>query len=57
MKKRKKGRRFTISAVWQAPEPRAIEMELEDLTIFIHRMNKDVLPIIGEGLWKRAPPR
>ena len=35
---------------------RAIEMELEDLTISIHRMKKDVLPIIEEGGWKRAPP-
>ena len=46
MKKRKKGRRFTISAVRQALEPRAIEMEPEELAIYVRRAEQEVLPII-----------
>src|SRR5260221_3678586 len=48
MKKRKKGRRFTNSAVRQAPEPRTIEMEPEDLAVYVRRAEKEVLPIIKE---------
>ena len=48
MKKRKQGRRFTSSAVRQAPEPRAIEMEPEDLAVYVRRAEKEVLPIIKE---------
>ncbi len=48
MKKRKKGRRFTISAVRQALEPRAIEMEPEELAVYVRRAEKEVLPIIKE---------
>ncbi len=48
MKKRKKGRRFTSSAVRQAPEPRTIELEPEDLAVYVRRAEKEVLPIIKE---------
>src|SRR5579872_5461836 len=49
MKKRKKRGHFTISAVRQAPRPRSIdEMELEELTMFVRRAEKKVLPIIKE---------
>src|SRR6266851_1044533 len=48
MKKRKKGRRFTSSAVRQSPEPRTIEMEPEDLAVYVRRAEKEVLPIIKE---------
>ncbi len=48
MKKRKKGRRFTNSAVRQAPEPRAIEMEPEELAMYVRRAEKKVLAIIKE---------
>jgi hypothetical protein len=48
MKKRKKGRRFTISATRQSPEPHAIEMEPEDLVVYVRRAEKEVLPIIKE---------
>jgi hypothetical protein len=56
MKKRKKGHHLKTWAIRQSPEPRAIELEPEDLTISIRREEKDVLPIIGVGRWKRAPP-
>jgi hypothetical protein len=46
MKKRKKGRCFTISAVRQALEPRAIEMEPEELAVYVRRAEQEVLPII-----------
>src|SRR6266487_358692 len=48
MKKRKKGRRFTIPAIRQLPEPRPIEMEPEELAMYVRRAEKDVLPIIKE---------
>ncbi len=48
MKKRKKGRRFTISAVRKAPEPRAIAMEPEELATYVRRAEKEVLPISKE---------
>ena len=48
MKKQKKGRRFSISAVRQAPEPRAIEMEPEELAVYFCHTEKKVLPIIKE---------
>ncbi len=48
MKKRKKGRRYSISAVRKSPEPRTIEMEPEDLAVYIRRAEKEVLPIIKE---------
>jgi hypothetical protein len=48
MKKQKKGRRFSISAVRQAPEPRAIEMEPEELAVYFCHAEKKVLPIIKE---------
>ena len=46
MEKRKKGRHFTFSAVRQALEPRAIEMEPEELAVYVRRAEKEVLPII-----------
>ncbi len=49
MKKRKKGRRFTSSAVQQVPELRVIEMEPEELAMYVRRAEKEVLPIIEEG--------
>lgn len=48
MKKRKKGRRFTIAAAKQAPGPRIIEMEPEELAVYVHRAEKEVLPTIKE---------
>jgi hypothetical protein len=48
MKKRKKGRRFTISAVRQSSQQRASEMEPEDLAVYVRRAEKEVLPIIKE---------
>jgi hypothetical protein len=50
MKKRKKGRRFTISAVRQASEPRAIETEPEALAVYVRRAEKEVLPITKDML-------
>ena len=48
MKKRKKGRRFTSSAVRQAAEPRTIELEPEELVRYVRRAEEEVLPIIKE---------
>ena len=48
MKKRKKRRGFTIPAVRQLSEPRSIEMEPEELAIYVRRAEKEVLPIIKE---------
>src|SRR6266704_5924553 len=48
MKKRKKRRGFTIPAVRQLSEPRSIEMEPEDLAIYVRRAEKNILPIIKE---------
>lgn len=48
MKKRKKGRRFQTWAIRQAPQPRIIEIEPEDLAPYVSRAEKDVLPIIEE---------
>src|SRR6266849_2783775 len=48
MKKRKHGRRFTISASRQSSRQRAMEMEPEDLAVYVRRAEKDVLPIIKE---------
>src|SRR5260370_11713721 len=48
MKKRKKGRRCTSSAVRQARGPRTIELEPEELAVYVGRAEKEVLPIIQE---------
>ncbi len=48
MKKRKQGRCFSISAIRQSSEPRAIEEEPEDLVVYVRRVEKEVLPIIKE---------
>ena len=48
MKKRKKGRRFTFSTSQQSSQHRSTEMEPEDLTVYIRRAEKQVLPIIKE---------
>jgi hypothetical protein len=48
MKKRKKGRRFNTSAVWQSPRQRTVELEPEELAIYVRRAEKEVLPIIKE---------
>jgi hypothetical protein len=48
MKKRKHGRRFTISATRQSSQLRTIEMEPEELAVYIRRAEKEVLPIIKE---------
>ncbi|HYU72212.1 MAG TPA: hypothetical protein VEL31_05995 [Ktedonobacteraceae bacterium] len=48
MKKRKKGRRFNISAVRQSLQQRAIETEPEALAVYVRRAEKEVLPIIKE---------
>ncbi len=48
MKKRKHGRRFTISATRQSSQLRTIEMEPEELAVYIRRAEKGVLPIIKE---------
>jgi hypothetical protein len=48
MKKRKKGRRFTISAVRQASGQRTIEKEPEELAVYVRRADKDVLTINKE---------
>src|SRR6266496_6159974 len=48
MKKRKKRRGFTIPAVRQLSETRSIEMETEELAIYVRRAEKEVLPIIKE---------
>ncbi len=51
MKKRKQGRRFTISASRQAPHQRANEMMPEELIVYVRRAEKEILPIIkGMGL-------
>lgn len=46
MKKRKRRRRFNISAVRQPPEPWAMETEPEALAVSVQRAAKEVLPII-----------
>ncbi len=48
MKKRKKGRRFNTSAVRQSPRQRTVELEPEELAIYVRRAEKEVLPIIKE---------
>lgn len=48
MKKRKHGHRFTISATRQSSQLRTIEMEPEELAVYIRRAEKEVLPIIKE---------
>jgi hypothetical protein len=48
MKKRKKGRRYNISAVRQSLQQRAIETEPEALAVYVRRAEKEVLPIIKE---------
>jgi hypothetical protein len=48
MKKRKHRRRFTISANRQSSQQPAIEMEPEDLAVYVRRAEKEVLPIIKE---------
>src|SRR5438045_1097061 len=48
MKKRKKGQRFTISAVRQTPEPCAFVQKSEDLAVYVRRTEKKVLLIIKE---------
>jgi hypothetical protein len=48
MKKRKKGRRFTSLAVRQASGPRTIELEPEELAVYVRRAEREVLPIIKD---------
>ncbi len=48
MKKRKKGRRFTISSIRQPSQQRTSEMEPEDLAVYVRRAEKEVLPIIKD---------
>jgi hypothetical protein len=48
VKKRKHGRRFTISANRQSSQQRAMEIEPEDLAVYVRRAEKEVLPIIKE---------
>ena len=46
MKKRKKGRRFFLSALRQVPEPRTVEMEPDSLVTCMRRAEAEVLPLI-----------
>jgi hypothetical protein len=48
MKKRKKGRRYSHTTAHRSSHPRTIEMEPEELVPYIHRAEKDVLPVIKE---------
>src|SRR5260370_5156475 len=48
MKKRKKGRRFSLPTVLQVPEPRTVEMEPDSLVTCMHRAEAEVLPIIKD---------
>jgi hypothetical protein len=48
MKKRKHGRRFTNAVNRQSSQHRAMEMEPEDLAVYVRRAEKDILPIIKE---------
>jgi hypothetical protein len=48
MKKRKHGRRLTISANRHASQQRAMEMEPEDLAFYMRRAEKDMLPLIKD---------
>lgn len=48
MKKRKKGRRFFLSAARQVPEPRTVEMEPDSLVTCMRRAEAEVLPIITD---------
>ncbi len=48
MKKRKKGRRFSISSIRQPSQQRTSEMEPEDLAVYVRRAEKEVLPIIKD---------
>ncbi|SRR6266566_5177027 len=48
MKNRKKGWRFTISAVLQASGQRTIKMESEELAVYVRRAEKEVLPSIKD---------
>jgi hypothetical protein len=57
MKKRKKGRRFTISAVQQALKPHAIEMGPEELAVYVRRAENEVLPIIKKMYLGRRAAR
>ncbi len=48
MKKRRKGRRFFLSAPRQVSEPRTIEMEPDSLVTCMRRAEAEVLPIITD---------
>jgi hypothetical protein len=48
MKKRKKGRRGSHTTAHRSSHPQTIEMEPEELVPFLHRAEKDVLPMIKE---------
>ncbi len=48
VKKRKKGRRFTFSTSQQSSQHRSTEMEPEDLSVYVRRAEKQVIPIIKE---------
>jgi hypothetical protein len=48
LKKRKKGRHFTITANQQSSSQRAGSMEPENLAVYVRRAEKEVLPIIKE---------
>src|SRR5437879_552947 len=47
MKKRKQGRRFHGTS-HRSSRPRTIEMEPEDLVVYVRRAEKEVLPIIKD---------
>ena len=47
MKKRKQGRRFHGTS-HRSSRPRIIEMEPEDLVVYVHRAEKEVLRIIKD---------
>jgi hypothetical protein len=46
VKKRKKGRRFTFSTSQQSFQHRSTDMEPEELTVYVRRAEKHILPII-----------
>jgi len=48
MKKRKKERRRSHATAHRSSHPRTIEMEPEELVPYIHRAEKEVLPVIKE---------
>ena len=47
-RKNKRGRPFKCRAPLQTPPPRTIEMEPEELAVYVRRAEQEVLPIIKE---------